>query len=355
MESESIPANIKFLNNYIDSISISWFNETKNEETHYCLLPPGRHYIQPTYISQQWVIKNGTTNKRLGSFSVESANIVHEISLSGDYITKEMVEGIPVTMSTAFNGYERLDSSGFIVYFEPGVFEYEPRLKKHLFDDLAECRKIISLSKMAQELMNTPCVYVNKDYKYDNKSADRACCSHWSANWLKLNDNLPEKEGSVEIYDAKRYVDWCIDQPAMFFHELSHSYHFYIRNSSKNAMREKDLLITETYEKAKQSGKYESVMRIYGRMVKHYGLTNSMEFFAECSEAFFSTSRFRNDFYPFVFEEFKEFDIEAFNMVAIVWDVEELLKESGKIFDVTTPPDYCPVLKKYIGIRKRHN
>ena len=39
------------------------------------------------------------------------------------------------------------------------------------------------------------------------------------------------------------------------------------------------------------SGKYDKVKHIGGRKMEHYCKTNYMEYFAECSEAFFSSCR----------------------------------------------------------------
>jgi len=49
--------------------------------------------------------------------------------------------------------------------------------------------------------------------------------------------------------------------------------------------------------------------------VKHYGLTNPMEYFAEGTEAYF----YRNDFYPFVRAELKEFDPKLHDLLVEIW------------------------------------
>jgi len=54
--------------------------------------------------------------------------------------------------------------------------------------------------------------------------------------------------------------------------------------------------IIAAYERAKAVGNYESVLAHTGKKVKHYGLTDHKEYFAEGTEAFF----YRNDLYPFV-------------------------------------------------------
>lgn len=51
----------------------------------------------------------------------------------------------------------------------------------------------------------------------------------------------------------------------------------------------------------------------------HYAATNHKEFFAECSEAYFSTVRFRNDYFPYIHSELKGYDPIAYAMCEAVW------------------------------------
>jgi hypothetical protein len=44
-------------------------------------------------------------------------------------------------------------------------------------------------------------------------------------------------------------------------------------------------------------------------------MTNAKEYFAECSEAFFT----RNDFYPFTKDELKKHDPEMFALLTKLW------------------------------------
>ena len=58
-----------------------------------------------------------------------------------------------------------------------------------------------------------------------------------------------------------------------------------------------------------------------GSAVSHYAATNHSEYFAECSEAFFSSRRFRNDYYPYVHPELQGFDESGYRMCETVWGV----------------------------------
>ena len=62
--------------------------------------------------------------------------------------------------------------------------------------------------------------------------------------------------------------------------------------------------ILAAYKKAKESGSYTNVLLYNGETVKHYALTDHIDYFAEGTEAYL----YRNDFYSFVRAELKEHD-----------------------------------------------
>lgn len=51
----------------------------------------------------------------------------------------------------------------------------------------------------------------------------------------------------------------------------------------------------------------------------HYAATNHKEYFAECSEAYFSTRRFRNDYFPYINAELRGYDPVAYAMCESIW------------------------------------
>ena len=73
--------------------------------------------------------------------------------------------------------------------------------------------------------------------------------------------------------------------------------------------------IIAAYDKAKAAGTYEKVLLYTGKEVKHYGLTNHKEYFAEGTEAYF----YRNDFYPFVRAELKQYDPVLYQLLEEIW------------------------------------
>eukprot|EP00438_Fugacium_kawagutii_P025459 Skav225623 [mRNA] locus=scaffold4894:228594:230189:- [translate_table: standard] len=51
----------------------------------------------------------------------------------------------------------------------------------------------------------------------------------------------------------------------------------------------------------------------------HYAATNHKEYFAECSEAYFSSQRFRNDYFPYIHEELKAYDPVGYALCESIW------------------------------------
>ena len=92
-------------------------------------------------------------------------------------------------------------------------------------------------------------------------------------------------------------------------HELAHAYHDQVLGFEHPA-------IIAAYDKAKAAGNYEEVLAHTGRRVRHYGLTNHKEYFAEGTEAFF----YRNDFYPFVRAELGVHDPTLLKLLTEIWE-----------------------------------
>ena len=67
----------------------------------------------------------------------------------------------------------------------------------------------------------------------------------------------------------------------------------------------------------KKSGRGDKTLLYDGRRVRHYALTNQMEFFAEMTEAYFGV----NDFFPFNRAELKESEPEIYALLKEVWEV----------------------------------
>lgn len=139
-------------------------------------------------------------------------------------------------------------------------------------------------------------------------------CYHPDAGWLRAHQMNPDKQDCIEIANAKNFLSWTIDQPWMVLHELAHGYHeLFVEAGHENEA------IAAALKQARERANYESVRHVNGSRVKHYALTNPMEYFAEGTEAYFGT----NDFYPFVRTELETHDPELCKLLGELWGVEQ--------------------------------
>ena len=113
----------------------------------------------------------------------------------------------------------------------------------------------------------------------------------------------------LDGFDMEKLVhQQMLKHPAVILHELAHAYH-------DQCLGFDDPAIIEVYDKAMAAGIYEDVLLYNGQRVRHYGATNHKEYFAEGTEAYF----YRNDFYPFVAAELKEYDPALYDFLAEIW------------------------------------
>lgn len=133
---------------------------------------------------------------------------------------------------------------------------------------------------------------------------------HPSVGWLVANRHDPRLAKKVHITRASALLSkqQMLKHPAVILHELAHAYHDQILDFNN-----KDII--EVYNNAKSKGLYENILLYTGNRVRHYGLTNHKEFFAEATEAYF----YRNDFYPFVRAELAEYDADCHALMESIW------------------------------------
>jgi hypothetical protein len=138
----------------------------------------------------------------------------------------------------------------------------------------------------------------------------RSAQYHPSRGWLRGNGYDEALAKCVHIPDAKDFVSAKLqhDQPWMVMHELAHAYH-------DQVLGFEEARIKEAWKKFVASGKYESVRHVSGKMVRHYGLTDQKEFFAEMSESYFGM----NDFFPFNREELQKEEPEVYRLLEEIW------------------------------------
>jgi dipeptidyl-peptidase-4 len=133
---------------------------------------------------------------------------------------------------------------------------------------------------------------------------------HPSKDWLVSHGHDPRLAKKVHITHAAELLSrhQMLKHPAVILHELAHAYHDQVLDFDNPE-------IIAAYRKAEQSGSYENVLLYTGKEVRHYGLSNHKEYFAEGTEAYF----YRNDFYPFVRAELKEHDPTLHEVLEKIW------------------------------------
>jgi hypothetical protein len=137
---------------------------------------------------------------------------------------------------------------------------------------------------------------------------------HPSKGWLENNGHDPRLARHVHIPVARHLLSrgQLLKHPAVVLHELAHGFHDQILSFDEPR-------IIAAFEEAKRKDLYTNVLLYTGKRVRHYGLTNHKEYFAEGTEAFL----YRNDFFPFVRAELKEYDPTFHDILESIWGKPE--------------------------------
>ncbi len=133
---------------------------------------------------------------------------------------------------------------------------------------------------------------------------------HPGRGWLKAHGHDERLTKKVHIPRASALLSrrQLVKHPMVVLHELAHAYHDkYLGFDNPR--------VIAAYQKARKAGIYEKVRLYTGRTVRHYGLNNHKEYFAESTEAYFG----RNDFYPFVRAELKLHDPTMHDLLVEIW------------------------------------
>ena len=136
---------------------------------------------------------------------------------------------------------------------------------------------------------------------------------HPDAGWLEDNGYARDLEKCVHIPEAadlptRRNIH---EQPWVVLHELAHAYHDQVLGFDEPRIR-------EAYERFKKSGHGDAALLYDGQRVRHYGLTDHKEFFAEMTESYFGM----NDFFPFNRAELMTAEPEVYELMRAIWEPE---------------------------------
>lgn len=190
------------------------------------------------------------------------------------------------------------------------IAEERPQLEKvtHLLkEQLVFVRKHVPTGPL-KELRKVP-LYITADYPGEKPGA----AYHPGAQWLKDHGRDVEMTKCVEFYNVSIFEKECQRMPVFVLHELAHAYHDRVLGFDEKR-------ISDAFRNAVKSGSYDNVERWHGPGIpmtkeKSYAMTNVMEYFAECTEAYFG----RNDFYPFVRSELEKVDPEMVKLLGEIW------------------------------------
>jgi hypothetical protein len=201
--------------------------------------------------------------------------------------------------------YQRQTIQGFTVLVNPAVLLHKQEAAEMQKELESQLRAIVR-EVPAKLLPDLQKVWIWVEWE---KKKDGAAEFHPSANWLKQHGYNPEKAGHIELSNTRNFVQWShIAQPWMVMHEMAHAYHHLVLGDDYKT-------IESAFKHAVDSKLYESVAYCGGGKQKAYALTNSKEYFAELTEAYFG----RNDFYPFVRSDLKQYDPQGFQLMEQVW------------------------------------
>lgn len=206
-----------------------------------------------------------------------------------------------------FDPVER-EIEGWKVHVEPGLTQGEHREEGEralamLANHLQRIEILIPSAALAK--LQAVEIWIERDHPKLH-----AMQYHPSRDWLVENGHDPRLARKVHITQARELLsrEQMLKHPAVILHELAHGYHDQVLGFDNPE-------IVAVFEKAREKGIYDSVLLYTGERVRHYGLTNHKEYFAEGTEAYF----YRNDFYPFVRAELKIHDPDLHDLLSRVW------------------------------------
>src|SRR5687767_3135632 len=117
--------------------------------------------------------------------------------------------------------YDKREIRSWTVYVSGELLRQDPKLAESALELLNV--KLYDIQRMlppqaSARLAEIPFWLELKDKRFP------CACYHVSADWLRSNGYNPEKAGGVEIANARNFLAWTKQQPAMVLHELAHGY-----------------------------------------------------------------------------------------------------------------------------------
>jgi dipeptidyl-peptidase-4 len=217
----------------------------------------------------------------------------------------------PKTTPRRFNPVQR-SIEGWTVQIDPALLDGAPESEDHraltLLANHLQRISILVTGHVLTQLQTIP-IWIEKEHP-----SLRSMQYHPSKGWLENNGHDPRLARHVHIPVARHLLSrgQLLKHPAVVLHELAHGFHDQILSFEEPR-------IIAAFEEAKRKELYNNVLLYTGKRVRHYGLTNHKEYFAEGTEAFL----YRNDFFPFVRAELKEYDPTFHDLLESIWGKPE--------------------------------
>ncbi len=221
----------------------------------------------------------------------------------------------PLTGGQTAGAYQTRSIEGWTVHVSNSLLEKDNAGTQAalalLKQQLAEIVRVVPAAALAR-LREVP-LWFSPEYAGVAPTAEY----HPDAGWLRDHGRNPAMAGSIEFTNVGIFAAETRRMPNFALHELAHAFHDRVLGFDQAD-------VVAAYERAKASASYDHVERSSGdgrpnRREKAYAMTNPMEFFAECSEAFFS----RNDFFPFNRAELHDHDPRTEKLLQRLWGVAD--------------------------------
>jgi arylsulfatase A-like enzyme len=202
---------------------------------------------------------------------------------------------------------------GWTLHISRALLATEPELTERavaLLDrQLEEITRVV-VPPVVVELQQVP-LYFNPEYAGKKPTAE----FHPDGGWLRANGRDPAMEKGVEFTNLRIFEQELDRMPNFALHELAHAYHNRVLPGGFENPQ-----IKAVFENAQADNRYDKVERRFGNgkrstIERAYAMTNPMEYFAECSEAYFAT----NDFFPFSRRDLQRFDPQMFELLGTLW------------------------------------
>jgi len=200
--------------------------------------------------------------------------------------------------------YERRQVQGWTVYVAPELVDrkaYGDEICK-LLDYKLHLIKRYMPDKAAEQLRTVP-IWVEM-----NDPAVPYMAYHHCEKQIEAARLNRDKLNAVEIGNAARFEQWQNLQQFMLLNQLARAYYHRFLNDRVGDIK-------KAWEKAVNSGKYDTVLRFDGKRVRHPALAGPVEFFAEMTESYYGV----NDHYPFLQFETRRHDPQTCALLAELW------------------------------------